>query len=167
MKFLSLLILFSWCLHAMEGKDYSLYDLHDYNGLTEQQYRKVVCEWNCLKGLPEKNCLPFLETAKYAPKLAVIVTLEEIRKTFLNYIPDEKESEYRNAESAMLLAKILDIIPDYSIITKSQVHHMWRLSLKDVSWVLACCRKYPEEASNYIERFKNRVRFRLKKALIV
>lgn len=163
MKFLSLLILFSWCLHAMEDKDYSLYD---YNGLTMEQRHKIYCARAQLHELPEKNGMSFLAIADDAPKLAVIVTLEEIRKTFLNYIPDEKESAYRNAESAMLLAKILDIIPDYSIITKSQVHHMWRLSLKDVSWVLACCRKYPEEASNYIEEYKNRVRQRFMKTLI-
>lgn len=152
----------SFCL-AMQEKDYSLYD---YNGLTLLQRDQAHYDANRLQELPKKNCDLFIKAACQDNKLGLGLVLEEVRQTYLNYKPSEKARAFYNAESAMLVAKVLDTPFDYPIITKSQVHHMWRLGLKDISWVLACCRKYPHDAPYYIERFKKKIRRAFMKALV-
>ncbi|GMU19694.1 MAG: hypothetical protein AMXMBFR12_08860 [Candidatus Babeliales bacterium] len=65
--------------------------------------------------------------------------------------------EYRIAESAMLMALVLDYIPDTAEITKSQIHRAWKLN-PHVSRMMALSRKHPERAEEIIEKHKELIR---------
>lgn len=147
-----------------QEKDYSLFD---YNVIiSDQQWGFFYKERNRLEKLTPVNSHPYTIAALLDPHVAIEMTLAALNKVRLDYIPDKKLRAYRIAESAMLMAQVLDRISNYSKITKSQIHRAWRSNHKNVSRVMALCKKHPKDASNIIERFKRDLRWHLSKKLI-
>lgn len=71
---------------------------------------------------------------------------------------------YRIAEAGMLMALVLNNIPDVTQITKSQIHRAWKIN-KDASRVMALCRKRPNSADEIIMEHMQMIRTRLTKEL--
>lgn len=118
-----------------------------------------------LEKLPKKDTRLFLSAAHHDPRLAIDITLDELKRVQSNYVPDRKTKAYFVAQAAMLMAKVLDLIPDTTQITKAQIKRAWRSNNKDVSRMMALCRKHPKNAAEIIESHKQRIRVSLAKAL--
>lgn len=161
MRFIGLCLFACISSVLAQEKDYSLF-AYDIDGRID--YREKIR----LERILKKDWDPFLQTAQSDSLFAIERILAEIKHVRIDYTPDKKLQAYRIAECAMIMAKVLDLIPSYhySQITKSQIHREWRSNNKNVSWVLASCRKHPEKASIFIEKFKHNIRAQLAKELV-
>ncbi|GMU19692.1 MAG: hypothetical protein AMXMBFR12_08840 [Candidatus Babeliales bacterium] len=140
----------------------------DYSLFANDTYWPIDCRERIrLESILKKDWGPFLKTAQSDPLFVIERILAEIKHVRIDYTPDKKLQAYRIAECAMIMAKVLDQLSShqYRHITKSQIHREWRFNNKNVSWVLASCRKHPEKASIFIERFKQNIRAQLAKEL--
>lgn len=145
---------------AQEKKDYSLFISHTH--LSESQLRVFDKERTRLKKLSLMKVSFIIKKLQKNPELAFELTLNELKRTKLDYIVDKKIRAYRMAECAMVMARVIEEMPlSPARITKAQVKRMWRLNIKDVSRVMALCRKHPEDKSEIIERFKCVLRTKL------
>lgn len=146
-----------------QEKDYSVFD---YNALmSEHQWRVFDTEKKRVeKASPKKDARPYLVLAQVSPGHAIESVLSALKSARLDYTPDKKLQAYQIAQNAMLMAQVVDVIcPEY--ISKSVIHRAWRSNNKDVSRMLALCRKHPESAHRIIENFKRDVRYQLTKKL--
>lgn len=143
-----------------QEKDYSLFDYHAL--LSEWQWRTFYQERTRLEKLSGVNWNLLLETAQINPHAAIHTNLYALKVVRGQYPLDEKLRAYQTAKYSMLMAKVLDTMPmSPARITKSQVKSAWRSNNKDVSRMMALCRKHPGDASKIIENFKRDVRTRL------
>lgn len=151
-----------------QERDYSLID---YNALmSEYQWRTLDSEKQRIEKVLSKNDphdpRPYLHAAQIDPVTAIELVLSGLKTARLDYTPDKKLGAYKTAQYAMLMAHVLDIMPMSMVdITKSQIHRAWRSNNKDVSRMMALCRKHPGDRARIIENFKRDLRYRLTKTL--
>lgn len=146
-------------------KDYSLFD---YSGLSDEQ----VFRLNTARRSFEAWCNTYI--AAFNPvhhprtlqSINYNITSREIEhcvhtlkhaQTSDYYSSDFRE--YLCAANGMEMAVLLNLMQDpRAQITKSQIHRVWRLGNKDISRMMALCRKHPENASKITENFKRALR---------
>lgn len=162
------LLLTIFSTQLAQEKDYTLVD---YGALSsDHQWRVCHSEKVRVENVLSKNDAldprPYLRAAQINPMIAIELVLSGLKTARLDYTPDKKLGAYKVAQYAMLMARVLDVMPMSVVdISKSQIHRAWRSNNKDVSRMMALCRKHPGDRTHIIENFKRDLRYRLTRTL--